>query len=331
MPSHSHEETLKVFARRPDFIRRILKIPEDHEVKEGPRNVKPPVDRTIDGVRLVYGPPNPRTEKRRLTHVVMVEVQTSTSSLKRIAWGGYSADLRRRYKKGRPKTIVLIVTVTADVERWCQAEIDRNRREGYAFPYRLIGPSGFSKPVPPERAEDDPDITILSAIHHISSKGPKADNQLVMRSLLTLFDNANYWETCYNLLNCGFFTEAERDELEKYMRANTEDGPFDRLVRQRTGTMLEEAEAKAMARGEAKGIAKGEAKGIAEGIAKGKAEERAETAARIVEAIVDAVEMRGWSLSEAQREALTQRDTLALALCLGAVAKAPSLEALLKT
>lgn len=161
MPSHLHETLLFLFCNRPtlapELLREALRV-------ELPRYT----DARIDAADLTdIQPAEYRADlvvlllDEKPVFGIVVEVQLSRDEDKRFAWPVYVVNLRARL---RCPVCMLVVAVDESVARWASMPVDLGGASSFV-PW-VLPPSGVPVIQDEQRAHEDPELAVLSAMAH---------------------------------------------------------------------------------------------------------------------------------------------------------------------
>lgn len=161
MPSHLHEALLLLFRNRPalapELLREALRLqlPDYTDVRIDSADLTDiqPAEYRADLVVLLL----------RDTPVlgIVLEVQLSSDENKRFVWPAYVANLRARI---RCPVCLLVIAADEGVARWACKAVELGG--GNRFVPWVLGPSGVPEITDNERAIEDPELAVLSAMAH---------------------------------------------------------------------------------------------------------------------------------------------------------------------
>ena len=161
MPSHLHEVLLLLFRNRPalapELLREALRLqlPDYTDVRIDSADLTDiqPAEYRADLVVLLL----------RDTPVlgIVLEVQLSSDEDKRYVWPAYVANLRARI---RCPVCLLVIAADEGVARWACKAVELGG--GNRFIPWVLGPSGVPEITDHERAIEDPELAVLSALAH---------------------------------------------------------------------------------------------------------------------------------------------------------------------
>jgi hypothetical protein len=168
MPSHLHEALLLLFHNRPalapELLREALQVqlPDYTDVRIDSADLTDiqPAEYRADLVVLLL----------RDTPVlgIVLEVQLSSDEDKRYVWPVYVANLRARI---RCPVCLLVIAGDEAVARWAGKAVELGG--GNRFVPWVLGPSGVPEITDKERAIEDPELAVLSAMAH--AQDPNTD------------------------------------------------------------------------------------------------------------------------------------------------------------
>jgi len=161
MPSHFHEALLLLFRNRPALAPELLRealhlqLPDYTDVRIDSADLTDiqPAEYRADLVVLLL----------RDTPVlgIVLEVQLSSDEDKRYVWPVYVANLRARI---RCPVSILVVAADEAVARWAAKTVDLGN--GNRFAPLVLGLSGVPEVIDEDRAKEDPELAVLSAMAH---------------------------------------------------------------------------------------------------------------------------------------------------------------------
>lgn len=161
MPSQLHETLLLLFRNRlalaPELLRDALhrELPPYTEVRIDSADlteIQPAEYRADLVVSLLDGAP---------VHGIVFEVQLSPDERKPFVWPTYVANLRARLEL---PVCLLVVTADESTAHWAARPIDLG--SGNWFTPLVLGPSGVPEIAEESRAQEDPELAVLSAMAH---------------------------------------------------------------------------------------------------------------------------------------------------------------------
>jgi hypothetical protein len=171
MPSHLHEALLLLFRNRPALAAELLRealhvqLPEYTDVRIDSADLTDiqPAEYRADLVVLLL----------RDTPVlgIVLEVQLSSDEDKRYVWPVYVANLRARI---RCQVCLLVIAGDEAVARWAGKAVDLGG--GNRFVPWVLGLSGVPEITDEERAIEDPELAVLSAMAH--AQDPNTDKSV---------------------------------------------------------------------------------------------------------------------------------------------------------
>ncbi len=252
MPSPQHEALLYLFRNRPALAPELLRealcevLPQYSEVRIESAdftNLQAAEYRADLVVLLSHGKP---------VLGIIVEVQLQPSKAKRFSWPLYVAGLRARF---RCKVVLLVVTVSDRVARWASRPIDLGG--GNHFVPLVLGPSGVPEITDRQRAINDPELAVLSAMAHGKDADTAKAAQIAataMTASIGLDDERAklYFDLVHASLSAAATEALQSMDPTKYEAQS-------------------EHARRWLAQGRAEGVAEGEARGEVRGEAKGRA------------------------------------------------------------
>ena len=161
MPSHLHEALLLLFRNRPTLAPELLRealnlqLPDYTDVRIDSADltdIQPAEYRADLVVLLVRDMP---------VLGIVLEVQLSSNEDKRYVWPAYVANLRARI---RCPVCLLVIAADEGVARWACKAVELGG--GNHFAPWVLGPSGVPEITDDERAIEDPELAVLSAMAH---------------------------------------------------------------------------------------------------------------------------------------------------------------------
>jgi hypothetical protein len=172
MPSQLHETLILLFRNCPTLAPILLRdslhvdVPHYAEARIEAADLTDvqPAEYRADIVVLLY-------ENKPVLGIV-VEVQLAPDEAKRFVWPVYATSLRARM---RCPTCVLVLTPHEQVARWASTTVELGG--GNRFAPWVIGPRGVPEVVDPERAAQEPELAVLSAMAH----GESADTNRALQ------------------------------------------------------------------------------------------------------------------------------------------------------
>jgi hypothetical protein len=260
MPSLSHEALVMLFRNRlelaPELLRDALglEVPSYSEIRVESidlSEVVPAEYRADFVVLLVEGKP---------VLGIIIEAQLNVDARKRFTWPVYVAGVRARFEC---PAVVLVVTTDESVARWAAAPIALG--PGSVVQPIVLGPGGVPVVIEQERADADPELSVLSAMAHGAGDVETAV-KIALAGITACAGLPDERALVYSDLIRASLSEAARKAFEELM-ANTEGYEF---------------QSEFARRHEAQGIAIGEARGEAK-------------------ALVTFLEARGLSITDDQR------------------------------
>jgi hypothetical protein len=253
MPSQLHETLVLLFRNCPELapilLRDSLQVEVPHyaeaRIEAADLTDVQPAEYRADLVVLLY-------DSKPVLGIV-IEVQLAPDEAKRFVWPVYTTSLRARM---RCPTCVLVLTPHEHVARWASMTVELGG--GNRFAPWVIGPTGVPEVLDPERAAQEPELAVLSAMAH----GESADTgkalliaTAAMSASLKLDEQRSvlYFDLVYSSLS-----EAARQSL---LRMDPAKYQFQSEFARR---YLEQGRSE----GETKGFAEGEFRGRSETVLK---------------------------------------------------------------
>jgi hypothetical protein len=288
MPSHRHEALVLLFRNRPSLAPELLRdslhmeIPDYTEVRIDSAdltNIQPAEYRADMVVLLLRGSP---------VLGIVLEVQLSKHEDKRYAWPVYVANLRARI---RCPVCLLVITANEKVARWAGKPIDLGG--GNSFVPWVLRLSRVPEITDEERAREDPELAVLSAMAHGRDPDPDKSARIALLAQMVSLGLDAERSRLYCDLVLHSLTEAARRAL-KAMDASKYEYQSE-FARRYYG------------QGKADGVAEGKAAGVAEGRTAGVAEIVLKQLATRFGALAPAVATRVQSASVADLERIAQR------------------------
>ncbi|KII00473.1 hypothetical protein LP52_01195 [Streptomonospora alba] len=227
-----------------------------------------------DQVSVLFG-----ADGRRLMAIIS-EVQAKPDDEKAYTWPLYTSIVRERL---RCPVHLLALCPDRRTAEWARKPIGE-RSGSLAFQASGLGPDNMPVIADPARAQQLPELSVLSTVLHVNH----AENPAVLDAVQAALDvlpekrREDYYDYIWWKLN-----EPARQLWETMMQAEKYEwqGTYRRKI--------EENEARGFARGVARGVAQGIAQGIAQGVAEAKAED-----------ILRLLDSHGVDLSDGQRETI---------------------------
>jgi uncharacterized protein DUF4351 len=261
MPSHLHEALLLLFRNRPalapELLRDALHVPLPHytEVRIDSADltdIQPAEYRADMVILLLHGSP---------VLGIVLEMQLSNDEDKRYVWPVYVVNLRARI---RCPVCLLVITAEENVARWAGKAIELGG--GNRFVPWVLSLSGVPEITDEERAKEDPELAVLSAMAHARDPDPAKSARIALLAQMVSLGLDAERSTLYCDLVLYSLPEAARRALQamdasKYQYQSE-------FARRYFG----QGKAAGIAEGKAAGVAEGKAAGVAEGKAAGVAE-----------------------------------------------------------
>ncbi|WP_437482665.1 hypothetical protein WME75_41315 [Sorangium sp. So ce1014] len=253
MPSVTHEALVELFKNRPTLAAEMLQDAlgqpvaafTEARVESSDLTEVMPSDRRADViVVLLVG------EQQRPAMAIVVEVQLGVDPDKPYVWPVYVTQTRARH---RCSTWLLIVTIDAEIARWCSRPIDAGHPDWTLKPL-VLGPAGVPVVTDAEQAKAAPEVVVLSAMAHGRGEAGEAIGVAFLGAATGLDEErrAVYGDLVLSSLNA-----AARRTLEAMMKSGYEfQSEFARSY---------------VAKGVEEGVAKGRKEGRQQGILEAKA------------------------------------------------------------
>ncbi|WP_437326581.1 hypothetical protein [Sorangium sp. So ce381] len=173
MPSVTHEALVELFKNRPTLAAEMLHdalgqpVPAFTEARVVSSDLTEilPSDRRADVILvLLVG------EQQRPAMAIVVEVQLGVDPEKPYVWPVYVVQTRARH---RCPTQLLVVTIDAEIARWCSRPIDTGH-PGLTLTPLVLGPEGVPVVTDAEQATAAPEVVVLSAMAHGQGEAAEA-------------------------------------------------------------------------------------------------------------------------------------------------------------
>ncbi|WP_441290248.1 hypothetical protein ACSRUE_06425 [Sorangium sp. KYC3313] len=173
MPSVTHEALVELFKNRPTLAAEMLHDALGHpvptfteaRVESSDLTEIVPSDRRADVVVvLLVG------EQQQPAMAIVVEVQLGVDPDKPYVWPVYVTQTRARH---RCPTGLLVVTINAEMARWCSRPIDTGH-PGWTLTPLVLGPQGVPVVTDAEQAKAAPEVAVLSAMAHGQGEAAEA-------------------------------------------------------------------------------------------------------------------------------------------------------------
>ena len=245
MPSLTHEGLILLFRNRPELAPELLRdslkitLPAYSEVRlesADITDVSPAEYRADLVVLLVDGKP---------VLGIVVEVQLQRDERKRFTWPVYVMGLRARLSC---PACVLVITPSDPVADWCRAPIEVG--PGSTVCPLVIGPASVPIIDDVARAEDDPELAVLSVMAHGQEPHAEAIGRAALLATLKLEDER---QLLYSDLVFAALSEAAKNALEELMASGNYEYQSD---------FAKKHQAAGRAEGRAEGESTGECKGL---------------------------------------------------------------------
>ncbi|WP_437742521.1 hypothetical protein WME73_45255 [Sorangium sp. So ce302] len=215
MPSVTHEALVELFKNRPTLAAEMLHDALGHpvptfteaRVESSDFTEIVPSDRRADVVVvLLVG------EQQQPAMAIVVEVQLGVDPDKPYVWPVYVTQTRARH---RCPTGLLVVTINAEMARWCSRPIDTGH-PGWTLTPLVLGPQGVPVVTDAEQAKAAPEVAVLSAMAHGQSEAAEAIGLAFLAAADELDEErrAVYGDLVLSSLNA-----AARRRLEAMMKA----------------------------------------------------------------------------------------------------------------
>jgi hypothetical protein len=208
MPSRLHEDLLRLFQNRPalaaELASRALRaeLPEYTEVRVDSANLSDlrPAEYRADLVILLM--------QSAPVHGIIVEVQLARNEDKEYAWPAYVCNLRSRV---RCPVCLLVVTLNEGVARWASRTIELGGENRFR-PW-VLGPSGVPEIADAEKAKEDPELAVLSAVAHGEDRDISKAVQIALAAEVALLGLDEERSTLYSDMLFDALSEAARRAL----------------------------------------------------------------------------------------------------------------------
>lgn len=178
MPSQLHEAHLLLFRNQPALAAKLIRdalgveLPPFREVREVSADLTEfqPVEYRADMVIELWA--------HKPVHGIIVEVQLSRVKRKRFVWPAYVANLRARLEC---PVSLLVVTPSERVARWAARPIHIGGE--YWFTPHVLGPAGIPEMTSEQRARENPELAVLSAMAHGRDDDPDRAVEIALAAL----------------------------------------------------------------------------------------------------------------------------------------------------
>ncbi|WP_211301335.1 hypothetical protein [Murinocardiopsis flavida] len=249
MPSLDHEFPLDLIRHVPDLAVYLLdKVADTERPKysrarcdSGDATTTAPPELRADSVVVCESTPAEGGDPVPV-FAIIVECQTKPDKNKRFSWPAYTANLRARL---RCPVILLVLTPSAGVARWCSETIDlgggRHMLRPLALPLTALEPVTDQ-----EVAKDNPQMTILAAMVH------RIEDPAELDALGAAFASLDENKTS---LYSDYVLAALSAVSRKYLEDTVDAGIFEPKT-EFVGRIYREGKAEGKAEGEASGEAK---------------------------------------------------------------------------
>ncbi|GAA3743226.1 hypothetical protein HDA32_003173 [Spinactinospora alkalitolerans] len=252
MPSLGHEFPLDLIRHAPELAAQLLDHASEFPLPEftrarceaGDATTTAPPELRADSVVVLERGPEASGDGAAPVLAIVTECQTGHDNRKRFSWPAYVANLRARLNC---PVVLLILTPTESLARWCATPIDLGG--GYLVHRPLALGLPALKPVTdPEAARVAPEYAILAAAAN------HTEDTAVLDALLPALDELDESKTT---LYSDYVLAALPVAARKYLEETVTTGTYE-FKSEFVGRIFREGEA----RGEAKGEARGEAKSV---------------------------------------------------------------------
>ncbi|WP_437482679.1 hypothetical protein WME75_41340 [Sorangium sp. So ce1014] len=255
MPSVIHEALVELFKNRPTLAAEMLQDAlgqpvvafTEARVESSDLAEIVPSDRRADViVVLLVG------EQQRPAMAIVVEVQLGVDPDKPYVWPVYVTQTRARH---RCSTWLLIVTIDAEIARWCSRPINAGH-PGLTLTPLVLGPAGVPVVTDAEQAKAAPEVVVLSAMAHGQSEAGEAIGVAFLGAAAGLDEERR---AVYGDLVLSSLNGAARRTLEAMMKSGYEfQSEFAR-------SYAAKGRKEGMEKGRKEGMEKGREQGILEG------------------------------------------------------------------
>jgi hypothetical protein len=184
---------------------------------------------------------------------IVLELQLSNDEDKRYVWPVYVANLRARI---RCPVCLLVVTAEDNVARWAGKTIELGG--GNRFVPWVLSLSGVPEITDEERAKEDPELAVLSAMAHAKDPDPAKSARIALLAQMVSLGLDAERSTLYCDLVLHSLPEAARRALQAMDASKYE--------------YQSEFARRYFGAGKAEGVAEGVARGVAQGVAQGRVE-----------------------------------------------------------
>lgn len=208
MPSRLHEDLLRLFQNRPTLAAELARealhatLPEYSEVRLDSTNLSDlrPAEFRADLVLLLL--------QDRPVHGIIVEVQLGRDEDKEYAWPAYVCNLRSRI---RCPVCLLVVTLNEGIARWASRTVDLGGDNRFR-PW-VLEPSGVPEIADEEKAKQDPELAVLSAVAHGEDRDIAKAVQIALAAEVALLGLDAERSTLYGDMLFHALSEAARRAL----------------------------------------------------------------------------------------------------------------------
>ena len=257
MPSHLHEVLLLLFRNRPALAPVLLRealhleLPEHTDVRIDSADltdIQPAEYRADLVVLLLKGTP---------VLGIVLEVQLSRDEDKRFVWPVYVANLRARI---RCPVCLLVIAADEGVARWAGKSVELGG--GNRFVPWVLGLSGIPEITDEQRAIEDPELAVLSAMAHAHDPNTDKSSRIALLAQIASVGLDAERSMLYCDLVLHSLPEAVRRALQMMDASKYE--YQSEFARRYFG--------QGKAAGKEEGLAEGRVKGRAEGLIEGRVE-----------------------------------------------------------
>lgn len=209
MIAHLHEALLLLFRNRPELAPELLRdalhveLPSYSEARIAAADlvdIQPAEYRADLVILLLEGIP---------VLGIVVEAQLGRDDEKRYSWPMYVAGLRARI---RSPVCLLVITADESVARWSARPIELGG--GNRYTPLVLGPSGVPELVDEARAQEDPELAVLSAMAHGGDSDTDKAVQIATAAIAASIGLDAERSTVYFDLIAASLSEAARKALQ---------------------------------------------------------------------------------------------------------------------
>jgi hypothetical protein len=217
MPSFLHEALLMLFRNRPALAPELLRdalnvaLPDYTEVRIDSADltdIQPAEYRADLVILLLHGSP---------VLGIVLEMQLSNDEDKRYVWPVYVANLRARI---RCPVCLLVIAAEENVARWAGKIIELGG--GNRFAPWVLSLSGVPEITDEDRAKEDPELAVLSAMAHASDPDPAKSARIALLAQMASLGLDPERSTLYCDLVMNSLPEAARRALQAMDASNYE-------------------------------------------------------------------------------------------------------------